>query len=312
MDTERLIPFQDFDLDSITLPDLSAEELRVTTEYVEITRHLQEISQLFSVFRYDLQSLLNVYDLNNKDELVRRKAYVDGFDDRTEINALVISYLSAGKTLTDSLKTCVEKSCSTLEEDRVGYQELLTRVYDGAFSYRLLVRLRDYAQHGHLPVSIVDNRLCFDLGQIINTPHFNHNKSLKGEMETFIEELLVKHETQPRYVFTLAMAEYTASMAEIYDGFWEKMERAFTFRAEAFQRLIGARPDDLEHKRENLKGFFFYLIENTLHCFNAMDDSFALFRQCQKAARAFLESQQLELRSLRSSLRLVPMGEGAE
>ena len=41
MDTERLIPFQDFDLDSITLPDLSAEELRVTTEYVEITRHLR-------------------------------------------------------------------------------------------------------------------------------------------------------------------------------------------------------------------------------------------------------------------------------
>ena len=45
MDTERLIPFQDFDLDSITLPDLSAEELRVTTEYVEITSTFELLGQ---------------------------------------------------------------------------------------------------------------------------------------------------------------------------------------------------------------------------------------------------------------------------
>ena len=38
-------PFQDFDLDSITLPDLSAKELRVTTEYVEITSTFELLGQ---------------------------------------------------------------------------------------------------------------------------------------------------------------------------------------------------------------------------------------------------------------------------
>ena len=62
--------------------------------------------------------------------------------------------------------------------------ECLSKIYDKKFSYRLLIRLRDFSRHGHLPVYISeDNKCSFDLDQILYTPHFNLNKKIKEEMQ---------------------------------------------------------------------------------------------------------------------------------
>ena len=311
MDTEKIMPYQGFDINSVTIPDLNEEELNTISKYIEITRHVQEIHQLFAVFRYNLISVLSTYELSNSDKLIRRKSYLGDFDDRTEVNALIISYISAGKTLTDSLEACMLGTESVHDACRE-YKELLSKVYDESFSYRLLVRLRDYSQHGHLPVSIDNNMFCFDIAQIIETPHFNHNKSLKNEMKRFAEELLVRCSTQPHYVFSLAVAEYTAAMAKIYYEFWIRIKDAFSSLNDDFSRLIANHPEYIIHQNKNFNGWFFYQLDNTLHCFNTKEASSEMIKKYTDEAELFYDGQEKELQLFRSSIRMVKMEKKVE
>lgn len=152
MDTERMLPYQNFDIDDITLLDFTDDALQIIQTYVEVTRHTQEIHQLFELFRYNLRRLLSVYDLNNRDRIKRHEPYFEEFSDRIELNALVINYISAGKTLIDSLRSCIEHAYSENSSTSEKFSKFLSSVYDSCFSYRLLTRLRDFAQHGHLQI----------------------------------------------------------------------------------------------------------------------------------------------------------------
>jgi hypothetical protein len=299
MDTEKIMPYQGFDINNVTIPDLYEEELNTILKYIEITRYVQEIHQLFAVFCYNLLSILNTYELNNSDKLIRHKSFLGDFDDRTEINALIISYISAGKTLTDSLEACMLGAYSSNNAYRE-YKELLSKVYDKSFSYRLLVRLRDYSQHGHLPVSVDNNVFCFDIAQIIETPHFNHNKSLKDEMGNFTEELLVKRKTHPHYVFSLAVAEYTAVIAKIYYEFWIRIKGAFSSLNDDFSILIANHPEYIIHKDKKFNGWCFYQLNNTLHGFNTKEDSSKMIKQYTDEAELFYDNEEKELQSFRS------------
>lgn len=110
MDTEVMLPYGDFDIEKITLFEYTTDELEAIQSYVEITRHIQEIQQLYLIFRYNQRILLSTYDLNNRDRIKRNRPPFETFDDRTELNALVISFINVGKTLIDSLTTCVTES----------------------------------------------------------------------------------------------------------------------------------------------------------------------------------------------------------
>jgi hypothetical protein len=304
MDTEKFIPSQELDIENLTLLTLSDEELDNVSKYLEITRHLQEVHQLFSVFRYNLSSLLHTYELTNSDQIKRLKPYVEEFDDRTEVNALVINYISSGKTLVDSLDSCIAGSYST-DETPKKYQEIVSSIYDEWFSYRLLVRMRDFSQHGHLPVSIDNNTFCFDIAQIVATPHFNHNKSLQKQMDRFVEELLVTYDTQPHYAFSMAIAEYTASMAKIYYEFWIAIKSAFISYKKSVCELIQTNPECIIHEDKRYYGWVFYLIDKVLHCFNSNEDSFAWLKGYTDEAKHFYNSQNSELQIFKASIRMV-------
>lgn len=58
MDTERIIPPSWIEDGDVIFLELDDDELKTVTDYIEITRHIQEIKQLFDVFRYDMGSTL--------------------------------------------------------------------------------------------------------------------------------------------------------------------------------------------------------------------------------------------------------------
>lgn len=303
MDTEKMMPYQDFDIDNITLPDFTDDALQIVQSYVEITRHTQETHQLFELFQYNLKRLLSIYELNNEDCIKRLEPRFESFSDRIELNALVINYISSGKTLIDSIQSCLKSASS---EDTTRYNEFskfLSSVYDHCFSYRLLTRLRDFAQHGHLPVSVMNNTMCFDIAQIIHTPHFNHNKSILAEMKKFNEELLVIQKTQPHYVFTLAVAEYTVSICNIYHNFWLAIQEAFLTTEKNVRTLIGEVPECIVHKNNSLNGYLFYLTDETLHTFDTTEDSLTMFSHYLEESRQIYESEAKELRAFRKSIK---------
>ena len=52
-------------------------------------------------------------------------------------------------------------------ENKHRYLAMVSKIYDTVFSYKLLTRLRDYSQHGHLPVSSEGNSYYFDFVDIL-------------------------------------------------------------------------------------------------------------------------------------------------
>ena len=60
MDTETFLFAKNLDLDKLNIYQFNEDTQSVINSYVEITRHLQELGQLFHVFRFNLESLLNI------------------------------------------------------------------------------------------------------------------------------------------------------------------------------------------------------------------------------------------------------------
>ena len=303
MDTEKTLPYPDFDINDITLLDFTDDDLKIIHSYVEITRHVQEIHQLFELFQYNLKRLRSVYELNNRDCIKRHGPIFEEFSDRIELNALVINYISSGKTLIDSIQYCIKNSYSDDSTKYENFCRFLSSVYDGNFSYRLLTRLRDFAQHGHLPVSVIDNMMCFDIAQIVSTPHFNHNKTILQEMKDFNEELLVVQKTQPHYVFTLAIAEYTVSMLNVYQSFWIALKESFLIKEKDIRTLIEQVPECIVHENGKMNGFLFYLIGNNLHTFNTSEDSLVMLSHHLEEAKQIYELETNELNEFRKSIK---------
>lgn len=306
MDTEIILPYVDFDIEKITLSEYTSEESEIIQSYVEITRHIQEIQQLYLIFRYNQRVMLSTYDLNNSDRIKRNRPPFETFDDRTELNALVISFVSAGKTLIDSLTTCVKASDKN-SEISTSFEKFLVCSYDDSFSYRLLIRLRDFSQHGHLPVSVANDKMRFDIAQILNTPHFNHNKSLSQEMKKFVDELLVFNKACPFYMFTLAVAEYTVSVYKIYSEFYTQIEPIFFKMHSDFRKLIVAHPGLVKHEDDKFDGYLFYLIGNALHAINIVEKPETMFEAYKKEAASNYSKEQQEFDSFKSSIHWIPV-----
>lgn len=302
MDTERIIPPSWIEDGNVIFLKLDDDELKIVTDYIEITRHIQEIKQLFDVFRYNMSSMLSVYNLNNSDVIDRHQPRSKEYDDRIEINALVISFISAGKTLTDSLRVCIEKSSSQSGE----FAKFLSEIYDSSFYYRLLVRMRDYAQHGHLPISVVDNKFCFDISQILFTPHFNLNKAVKNEMYKIHQQVL-KQGRPAHQVCTLCIAEYTACIAEIYCTFYQHIQKDFLSRCRDMKALLKKSPEYTVQPNARYDGYLFYVAEEMGHAFDTNNDSIQMFNEFKDESIRFYEDETRELKMITESVQFIPL-----
>ena len=129
--------------------------------FVDITTYIQEIEQLFRIFIINLKLILNFYRLGNDDKISRNYDFDLEDTDEYIINSLVINYISSAKTLKESIENFMKKFVVENNEINIKYNnECLKKLYDNVFPYRLLLRLRDFSQHGHLIVSEV-----FEIGR---------------------------------------------------------------------------------------------------------------------------------------------------
>lgn len=305
MGTEKMLPYDDFNIDNITLYDYNDKDLKRITSFVEITRYIEEIHQLFDIFQYNIRRLLSIYELNNHDKIKRHVPKFEDFSDSTELNALVISLISSGKTLVDAVQACVQSCYSKDSNEYSEFCKILSKEYDNCFSYRFLTRLRDFSQHGHVPVSLDGETACFDIGQLISTPHFNHNKTILGEMERFCDELLIKEKVQPRHVFSIAIAEFSVSIFKIYYELWKAMGDSFYTSLSNINDLIKQYPKVIMHKDKKYDGLLFYQIGNGLHTFYASEISDKMYVQYLEEAKELKENQEKELERFRGRVKYI-------
>ena len=288
-----------FNIQDIEIPDMNNEEKNIMKTFVDITTYIQEIEQLFRIFRINLKLILNFYRLGNDDKI--SKNYDFDLEDTDEyiINSLVINYISSAKTLKESIENFMEKFVWENNEINIKYNnECLKKLYDNVFSYRLLLRLRDFSQHGHLIVSeVFEDKYCFDIEQILSTPHFNINKKLKLEMESIRRDIYDKYGDHPRIAFTLSIVEFNYCIIKTYNEFFYTVEEVLKQYIQSMKKIIKDRSDICYKSNNVLNGFIFFENDDgILNCFNQNGDSLKMFYEMKdKAAFILKEEKELEL-----------------
>lgn len=266
----------DIDMDSLTITTLSNCEKDIIKSYVNITRDFLNIYRLFQTFKFNLQNMLAYYDLKKNDTIVKNPFIDTNEDDYIVINALVNNYASAGKTLTESLELFIKEYFKDDEDiKQLFLVDTASKIYDENFHYRLLLRLRDVSQHGHLLLNKSDkDKYCFDLEAILNTPHFSLNGQIKQQMQEISREIVERFDSNPRIAFVKTIAEFDYGIKKLYNEFINIVYDEIVRRTTEVKRLTKKNPKLVHKSDDGYNGFVFYEIDinNRLHCFNSKEN----------------------------------------
>ena len=309
MNTETVILIEHIntDIDKLILPELNDEEKSCIHYFIEINRHIQEIDKLFHIFRFNLKSMLHYYTIMNTDRIKRKFIFDFKTSDYIAINALIINFISSGKTLTEAIENFLkEKTGDNSELYQMFKTQCLSEKYDQCFSYRFLLRLRDFSQHGHLPITVdINNICCIDIDQILLTPHFNHNKTILQQIENIRNELHEKHTSYPKIVFTLSIAEFNICITEIYVEFLNNIEKPLQDSIDKIKTLLVNRPELIYKSSDILNGFVLYELDGTysIHAFNPQGDSKAMYLGFKDIAIKILKKEKNEWDILNASIK---------
>lgn len=298
MDTERFFSTKDIDIEKVNIFVLDDKDKESVEAYIELTRHMQELKQLFDVFRFNLETLLNFYDIYPTDKVERKPGVVLNSSDFIAINALTTNLISAGRAVADSAEVCMKKNYGETSGVMLSFKEnCLSKVYDENFGYRFLYHMRNFSQHLHLPVSCSDGRYSFDLWQILNTPHVKRNAALKQELSELNQKAMSHHDSVFHLSYCITLAQYTCAVSFIYIGFLKHIKRRLFNLKKDIVRIVAHHPDALTHEDERFNGSFLYLLsddDTTLHMFAPNDRVDEMYRQHLKEGKKFYCKQKKE------------------
>lgn len=272
---------------NLVCEELSENDLKIARHYVEITRHLQETHHLFLIFKNDIDNLQKEYVLENTGNVFCGQNPAENEDDYIAINAYTISIISAGRTLVESMECYIKNNTNIDDTAKQRYLDFYHKTYDSSFAYRLLIRLRDYSQHGHLPVSSMRNNYYFDLIQIVDKPHYNHNKTFENQMKNIIDEILTKYHDTPTIALTETLAEFVVKLLSIYKMFWYQTEDELNEAYNMFQNVISDYSDNIITQEDCLSGLFVYdIVGSNAHVVNSEDNVHEAFIKFKNEAEA--------------------------
>ena len=260
MDTEKTVTFRD--QIELSASELSPDEVELAKHHVEITRHLQEIQQLYLMFQYALDCIDSKYTLMSNGKVLKNNDPANTEADFIAINAMVNNLISAGRTLVESMECYVSENYPKDNSDRKAYMDFYHKAYDNSFPYRFLIRMRDYSQHGHLPVNQDAEWYGFDLYQVLSKPHFKHNGRIKQQLENVVKEVVDIYGDIPRLSLAMTLAEFTAYLLAIYHQFWVSVESEVIVSEKMFKELISNYPENVNAVEDGNVSLFIYDVDD--------------------------------------------------
>lgn len=297
MDTEKtFLIYEDSDIAS---RELSEGDLETARHYIEVTRHLQEIHHLFLIFKNNIDNLQKDYILKNGGNVFCENKPATGKDDYIAVNAHTINIISSGRTLVESMECYINCNSKIDTAAKKEYLDFYHQIYDSSFAYRLLIRLRDYSQHGHLPVSSEKNNYYFDLLQIANKPHYSHNKTFEKQIRGIIDDILTNYHNTPTIAFTETLAEFTAKLLSVYTVFWRQTEDELTEAYNNFQNMILNYPENVIADENSSSEFFVYdIADGNMHIVNPNDNPQEMFTEFKNEAKSLCDEYEKAHRDL--------------
>ncbi|MGN9291189.1 hypothetical protein ACTMRI_13985 [Enterococcus faecium] len=262
-------------IDSL-LETITESDKRIFLNYVELTRHIIELDKLFNVFRYNLTNLLKHFTIFTNDliESTGEKLTEDQY--YYQINALTINLISSAKTLTESIEVCMKNFLA--EKDFKSFKnKILSKPYDEHFSYRFLLHMRNYSQHGHLPVNIHQQRVYFDLDEILAMPHFDFNGQLKKELDVLRKDIYNQFRDSPRISYVYTVAKFNLVITEIYFNYLKEIKPILIKLNDEKNELLLNTKFQLINSDGSSSDMLFYEFDGeNYHCFNRKDNSISM------------------------------------
>ena len=271
MDTLENIPVSKIDnSDLFRVADLTEGERKQFENFVALTRDVQEAHQLFEVFYFNLLNMRNVYEFKTSGKVIKKGCFPKYNNEFIAVNSLVISLISSAKVLTEFLRQIADKPLNygkTKEgKCKDEYNTYVSEIYDSCFSYRLLINLRNYVQHGYLPVSHQKGYYRFDIEQILDTPHFEINAQLKKDLDFFIVKMSEIKEESGKLSLVYTLAEFTVNVVDIYKQFLVYIEQSVSLSYDEIKKIIKDKPHIVCDYNEPFRGYVFYSIDDMGRC----------------------------------------------
>lgn len=290
MDLEKTIILKEEQ--KVTCQELSSDFIAVVYDYAELNRHLQEINQLFELFQFNIERLFESYDVQSDDHIIRKKGFKTSHDDFIAINSFITNIISSGRSLVDSIDICMKnsygKGTAVYKKFETEYKH---RIYDNNFAYRFFYDLRNFSQHNHVPVSANGNFCCFDINQILNTPHFNPKEAVRKELEDIQREINEKYKDIFHLSLSHSLMQYISGVSELHKGFWVSIkDRLFVLKKE-IDNAITANPDILKHDNPLFDGCILYTMpeKEGWHALSPYADTTEYYDNRREEAENFYE-----------------------
>lgn len=183
MNTRYCIKINQEEKQDVCFKELPKEVEEMFREYMEESRHFQEITQLYQIFIFDFNEIFSYFRFRFDDSI----ASVNGEKvNIIQLNALLYNAISASRTLVESIEVYDREYVS---KDGIFKKYFISSVYDECFAYRFVDFLRNYMQHGHIPVSFDGEKIFFHLSEILNVLHMKINQKLRIWMQDVEIEL---------------------------------------------------------------------------------------------------------------------------
>lgn len=284
--------------------DLASMEL-----CVDHIRHLQEIHHLFLILMFQIEQIQRNYTFMSNGNVFRSQFPADKEDDYIAINAHMINITSSEKTMIESMNNFANLNYLS-DENKHSYLAMVSKLYDTVFSHKLLIRLRDYSQHGHLPVSSEGNTYYFDFVNILGKPHFNHNKAVKNQMEDAISTCKNLLDDTPRLSLTRTLAEFVATILRIYQNFWMFAECTMLETTEKVKDIVDKYPENVIRMPTAPSEWFVYKVtDGNADMINPSDDPNKMFAQFKDEAKKFCNQYTQAWHELMKGTKIIPIAD---
>lgn len=281
MNSQSFIQLDPKNQEQVEFYDLPEAHFELFCKYMDTGRHLQEVQQLFGMMRFNLDQIYKQYDLRFNDCIYS----LDGAPvDMIQLNALICNAVSSARTLIESMEVFDKALIDSQEHFHKNYT---AKVYDASYSYRIIDMLRNYMQHGHVPVSYDGERIFFNLSEILDVKHMNMNKKLVEKLDNIRTEI-VESGSEARLTCVSMLYEYFLDVYNLYSGFYSYIQWDMEKLASDVKTVLQEHPDYIK----NTNGFPFVAVyaddNGIVHGFSSQDDFGIMFEQFkQKAESAF-------------------------
>ena len=237
MNTRTYIELDTNNETNIYFPEIQQEHEQLFRRYIEESRHFQEITQLYQMMLFNLDEIFSHYEFHFNDTVTP----VNGKEiNILQINALLVNSVSSAHTLIEAMDVFDKVYIS---DQRFFKKNYISKTYDEYFSYRLTNFIRNYMQHGHIPISFDGEKIFFQISEILDVSHLKINKSLKEQLQNIEKELIEYGVIETRLGVVPVLYEYFLLIHMIVSEFFQFIRPHFIDLFCKVKKVLSANPD---------------------------------------------------------------------